>query len=125
MADDAQQRPVDPLGEDTERVAKALCQVAVENARKDFGNDKITSTYGWRDWLPDARAALAALARPSPPVDGVAVDAVAKAIHAVEDSWNDHDWEQLTPSVQESFRVYARAALEAAQALLARVGEGA
>ena len=54
-------------GDEVERVAKALCDVATANARRDLGDDAILPTYGWEDWLPDARAALAAMDRE--PVD--------------------------------------------------------
>jgi len=47
--------------EQVERVAKALCDVATANARRDLGDDAILPTYGWEDWLPDARAAIAAM----------------------------------------------------------------
>lgn len=48
-------------GDEVERVARALCGVAQANARAKFGDDKIAATYGWQDWLPDARAAISAL----------------------------------------------------------------
>lgn len=56
-----EQAPRVGVEEHLETVAKALCAVAVENARAKFGNDELASTYGWQDWLPDARAAMLAM----------------------------------------------------------------
>lgn len=41
------------------------------------------------------------------------VERVARALHAVEESWNDMDWEYVPASCQALFRRQALAALKA------------
>lgn len=40
-------------------------------------------------------------------------EAVARALLSIEGSWNDHEWEQLPPTVQQLFCEQARAAIAA------------
>jgi hypothetical protein len=56
-------------------------------------------------------AALASLPQAEPAGD--LVERVARALLGVEESWNDHEWEQLPRGVQALFHKQARAALTA------------
>ena len=47
----------------------------------------------------------------APMNDDALVEVGAKALLVIEDSWNDHDWEQLPKNVQALFRRNARAVL--------------
>lgn len=45
------------------------------------------------------------------------VEAVAKALHAHEESWNDYEWEYVPPNTQALFRSQARAAISAMEGM--------